>query len=97
MKVHNAALALVGHLNLEAKHVSQLPLQGRKVGIDRLGRLGTGRPGRDGPSRSGLFATCSLFCLPNGETTSDDLPGEGFRVIGRRDRAGVAHRDFASH
>ncbi len=94
MQSHCAALALVGHLHLDAKHIAELPLEGGAIGIRGFGRVARARTGT-ARVRSGSFPPRTLFDLANREAFGDHFLGQRDGVGRGRDRPSMAHIDIA--
>ena len=71
MQRHCPALPLVADLDLQAEHVAELPLEGFKIGVNRLSaaRQRLGRQRYRAPAA--LLAPRSLFCLPDGKASCE--------------------------
>ena len=87
------AAARVSDLDLQTKHVAQLPFKREEVGIDRALalRLATAT----GACR--LRRAGAVLGLPDGQPTGDNFMRDPDWIRGADQSSGMAHADLAAH
>ena len=94
MQSHCAALPLVGHLHLDAKHIAELSFERCAISIRGFGHIAGARAG-SARVWAGSFAARTLFDLTNRESLGDRLSGQRHRVRRGRNGSRMPHIDIA--
>jgi len=96
MERDRAALPLVDNLNLQSQNITQLTFKRLEIRIGSLGGVPGTRPAYIVPrSRPASLSPSTFFGLAHRIALRDDLAGQFFRAIRRRNSPRVAHADIA--
>ena len=96
MKHHRPALPFVAYLNLQSQNIGKLTLERFEVCVCRFRSVaGTGPADVRAGFGTRPFAPRALLRLTYRETFGDNLAGQAFWIVGRRDCARMAHADIA--